>query len=283
MEDGIKKTKIVECMDIGFYYILILILTGVGVGFTTGLLGIGGGFILVPILFFLLLGIGVDSTLAIRIAFGTSLAIILPTAISSAYGHYRKNQVEIKPAIYFGISGFLGGITGGYVATHTPEDILRIIFGFIMLSVALRLLFFKESTDHREKMENILLFLVVGFVAGIMSGLIGVGGGIILIPIMVLIMGYSMKEASGTSSAVIIVTSLGGIISYILNGLQISGLPPYSLGYINLLQLLVIMIFSVPLAQVGAWASSKLPENVLRYILVTLQIYISLKMLGVFE
>lgn len=252
-------------------------------GFTTGLLGIGGGFLLVPILFFLLLGIGVDPTLAIRIAFGTSLAIILPTAISSAYGHYRKNQVEIKPAIYFGISGFLGGIAGGYVATHTPEDILRIIFGLIMLFVALRLLFFKESTDHREKMENILLFLVVGFVAGIMSGLIGVGGGIILIPVMVLIMGYSMKEASGTSSAVIIVTSLGGIISYILNGLSVSGLPPYSLGYINLLQLLVIMIFSVPLAQVGAWASNKLPENVLRYILVALQIYISLKMLGIFE
>ena len=69
-----------------FFYIIILVLTGVGVGFTTGLLGVGGGFIIVPILFFLLETMGVDSTLAIRMAFATSLAVIIPTAISSAYG-----------------------------------------------------------------------------------------------------------------------------------------------------------------------------------------------------
>lgn len=266
-----------------FYYIIILILTGVTVGFITGLLGVGGGFILVPIIFFLLLNMGIDPTLAIRIAFGTSLAIILPTAISSAYGHYRKKQVQIKASVFLGISGFLGGVTGGYVATHAPEDILKTIFGLVMLFVAIRLLFFQEPIQHREKIENILIFLLVGFTAGVMSGLIGIGGGIILIPVMVLIMGYSMKEASGTSSAVIIITSLGGIISYILNGLQVLGLPPYSLGYINLLQVLVIIIFSIPMAQIGAWASCKLPDKVLRYILVTLQIYISLKMLGIFE
>lgn len=265
-----------------FYYILTLIVTGVGVGFTTGLLGVGGGFLLVPILFFLLMGLGVDPTVAIRLSFGTSLAIILPTAISSAYGHYRKNQVEVKAAIYFGISGFLGGLTGGYVASHTPEDILRFLFGLIMLFVAIRLLLFKNSTDHRVKIENILLFLLFGFLAGLTSGLIGVGGGIIIIPVMILVMGYTMKEASGTSSAVIIITSLGGIISYVLNGLTVTGLPPYSFGYVNLLQLLVIIIFSIPMAQVGAWTANKLPEDILRYILVTLQFYIALKMLGVF-
>lgn len=265
------------------YYILILMLTGAGVGFTTGLLGVGGGFILVPVIYFLLLGLGVDPTLAIRIAFGTSLAIILPTALSSAYGHYRKKQVEIKAAIYFGISGFLGGLAGGYVSTHAPGDILKVIFGLILLFVALRMLIFNEKEGDRKKMENVFLFLLVGFGAGILSGLVGIGGGVILIPVMVLIMGYSMKEASGTSSAVITITSLGGIVSYILNGLQVSGLPPYSWGYVNLLQLLIMVIFSIPLAQVGAWASSKLPEKILRYILVILQVYIALKMLGVFE
>lgn len=266
-----------------FYYILTLVLTGIGVGFITGLLGVGGGFIIVPILFFLLLGMGVDPTTAIRVAFGTSLAIILPTAISSAYRHYRENQVEVKAAVYFGISGFLGGLTGGYIATHTPEDILRFLFGLILLFVALRLLFFKDSADNRVKIENIVLFLLFGFLAGLASGLIGVGGGIIIIPVMVLIMGYTMKQASGTSSAVIIITSMGGIISYVLNGLTVTGLPAYSVGYINLLQLLVIIIFSIPMAQVGAWTATKLPENILRYIMVTLQMYIALKMLGVFD
>lgn len=267
-----------------FFYILILAITGIVVGFTTGLLGVGGGFILVPIIYFLLLGMGVDSTLAIRMAFGTSLAIIMPTAISSAIGHYREGQVDVKAALYFGVSGFLGGLTGGYVATHAPGDVLTTIFGLVMLIVALRLLISNDSSESDKKREHILLFLVVGFLAGVTSGLIGVGGGIILIPAMILLMGFTIKEASGTSSAFIIITSLGGIIAYILNGLQIEAeLPPFSLGYINLLQLLVIIIFSIPLAQLGAWANSKLPERVLRYTLVILQIYISLKMLGVFE
>lgn len=271
-------------MEFQLFYILILVVTGLGVGFTTGLLGVGGGFILVPIIYFLLLHVGVEPTLAIRMAFGTSLAIILPTAISSAYGHYRKNQVDVKAALYCGVAGFLGGLTGGYVAAHTPGNVLTIIFGVIMLVVALRLLFSDDNPDGKKKVDNILLLLVVGFIAGVTSGLIGVGGGIILIPAMVLLMGFTMKEASGTSSAFIIITSMGGIISYIFNGLPVSAsLPAFSLGYINLLQFLVIIIFSIPLAQVGALVSCKLPEKVLRYILVILQIYIALKMLGVFE
>ena len=266
-----------------FYYILALVLTGIGIGFTTGLLGVGGGFLLVPILFFLLQSIGIDSTIAIRLSFGTSLAIILFTAISSAYGHYRKNQVEVKAAIYFGISGFLGSLIGGYAATQMPEDILRLIFGFIILFVAIQLLFFKESPDDRAKKEKIVLFLFFGLLAGLAAGLVGIGGGIIIIPAMVMIMGYTMKQASGTSSAVIIITSLGGVISYVYHGLQVSGLPPYSLGYVNLLPFLIIIIFSIPLAQVGTWAAHKFPDRILRYILIGLQFYIALKMLGFFD
>jgi uncharacterized membrane protein YfcA len=99
---------------------------------------------------------------------------------------------------------------------------------------------------------------------------------------MVLTMGFSMKEAGGTSSAVIVLTSLGGIISYILNGLHTPGLPPYSLGYINLLQLVILVIFSIPLAQIGAWASHKFPEKLLRYIFIIILIFVSLEILGVF-
>jgi hypothetical protein len=266
-----------------FYYILALVLTGIGIGFTTGLLGVGGGFLLVPILFFLLQSIGIDSTIAIRLSFGTSLAIILFTAISSAYGHYRKNQVEVKAAIYFGISGFLGSLIGGYAAIQMPEDILRLIFGFIILFVAIQLLFFKESPDDRAKKEKIVLFLFFGLLAGLAAGLVGIGGGIIIIPVMVMIMGYTMKQASGTSSAVIIISSLGGVISYVYHGLQVSGLPPYSLGYVNLLPFLIIIIFSILLAQVGTWAAHKFPDRILRYILIGLQLYIALKMLGFFD
>ncbi len=266
-----------------FFYILILVLTGLGVGFTTGLLGIGGGFILVPILFILLMLMGVESTLAIRMSFGTSLAVILPTALSSAYGHNRKQTVIFKAVLFLGVSGFIGALVGGYIATHLPGDLLKTIFALVLLVVALRMLLFKEPEKDTTRVENIPLFLLWGLIAGILSGLVGIGGGVILIPVLVLLMNFSMKEAGGTTSAVIVLTSLGGIFSYILNGLHTPGLPPYSLGYINLLQLVILVIFSVPMAQIGAWASNKSPEKLLRYIFIIILIYISLEMLGVFQ
>lgn len=270
-------------MTIELFYIVILILTGILVGFTTGLLGLGGGFIMVPILFFLLETMGVDSTLAIRMAFGTSLAAILPTALSSSYGHYRKQEVILKAAIIMGIFGFGGALLGGYISTHTPGDILKIIFALILLLVAFRMVIFKEPEKKKKKKDNLFLFIVWGVIAGIASGLVGIGGGVILIPVMVLLFGFTMVEAAGTSSAVIILTSMGGILSYITSGLNTPELPPYSLGYINLLQLVIIIGFSVPLAQVGTWAAHKLPEKQLRYIFVILLIYISFKMLDIFQ
>lgn len=266
-----------------FFYILILILTGVGVGFTTGLLGVGGGFLIVPVLYFLLQLLGVESTLAIRVAFGTSLAIILPTALSSAYGHHRKHSVIVKAALFLGVSGFVGGLIGGLIATHLPGDILKSIFALVLLFVAFRMLLFKEPDEETEKVDHIPLFIFWGFIAGIMSGLVGIGGGVILLPVMVLLLNFNMKEAGGTSSAVIVLTSIGGIISYIINGLYVTGLPAYNIGYINLLQLLIIALFSIPMAQVGAWASEKSSEKILRYVFVVILIYISIEMLGILQ
>lgn len=267
----------------GFYYILILVLSGVSVGFTTGLLGIGGGFIMVPIIYSLLSIMGVDSTLAIRMAFATSLAAIIPTALSSAYGHQRKQTVIFKAVLYLGVSGFIGGILGGDIASHLPGDLLKIIFSLVLLAIAVRMLIFKEPEEDTTRVENIPLFILWGLIAGVMSGLVGIGGGVILIPVMVMLLNFNMKEASGTSSAVIVLTSLGGISSYILNGINISGLPAYSIGYVNLLILLILVIFTIPLAQVGAWASHKSPEKLLRYILVIILVYTSLYLLGVFQ
>ena len=238
---------------------------------------------MVPILFLLLLNQGIEPTLAIRMAFGTSLAIIIPTAISSAVAHHHKNQVEIRASIFMGCAGFIGAVIGAYVATHTPGDILRVVFALVLILIALRMLLFKEEEAPVNKKENVVLFLVVGFTAGIMSGLVGIGGGIILIPAMVFLLGYNIRHAGGTSSAVIILTSLGGIISYIINGLNVSGLPLYSLGYINLLAFLVIAIFSIPLAQIGAQISNRAPENILRYIFIVILIFISLQMLGIYH
>ncbi|MGC9516844.1 MAG: sulfite exporter TauE/SafE family protein [Methanomicrobiales archaeon] len=265
------------------FYILILILTGLGVGFATGLLGLGGGFILGPVQFWLLESLGYDSTIAIRVAFGTSLAVILPTAISGAYGHYRRKSVIFKPALILGISGFIGGLFGGVIATNIPGEYLRLIFGFLLIGVSAQMLIYKKEASNKKKENNLYKYIIWGLIAGTLSGLLGIGGGVVLVPILILIMGFTVIEAIGTSTAVIVLTSIGGIISYIVNGWGVDGLPPYSLGYVNLLQMIILILFTVPMAQLGLRTAHKLPDKYLKIIFVCIILYMALRMIGVFK
>jgi hypothetical protein len=264
-------------------YLIVLLLTGALVGFASGLLGVGGGFIMVPIQFFLLTSLGVDTTTAIRVAFGTSLAVILPTAISGALGHARRGAVLFRPMILMGISGLVAALIGGTVAANTPGIYLKIIFGILVLISGIWMLIAKYPEISGEPKKGVLSYIAIGFITGLLSGLLGVGGGVVLVPILVILMGFSMIRAVGTSTAVIIFTSLGGIIAYTSNGFNVAGLPPFSIGYINLIQFAVLSIISVPMAQIGVKASHKLPEKQLRYIFILVMFYIALKMVGVFS
>lgn len=268
-------------MDTNLFYIIILIITGAGIGFASGLLGIGGGFVMVPVQYWLLTSVGIDPTIAIRVSLGTSLAVILPTAISSAYGHYRKNAVLIKPTVLLATTGVVGGIFGGTIAANVPGEILRVFFGIAALAVAVRMLLYKSPEVKKEPLDNSIYYVIAGFIVGIMSGLLGVGGGFIVVPFMVIAMGYDIHKAIGTSTAVIIFTSIGGILSYIFNGLNVSGLPQYSLGYVNLLQFVILAGASVPMTQLGVKAVHKLPARKLNYIFIALLVYVGLNMIGV--
>ena len=264
-------------------YLIVLLLTGALVGFASGLLGVGGGFIMVPIQFFLLTSLGVDPTTAIRVAFGTSLAVILPTAISGTLGHARRGAVLFRPMILMGISGLVAALIGGTVAANTPGIYLKIIFGILVLISGIWMLIAKYPEISGEPKKGVLSYIAIGFITGLLSGLLGVGGGVVLVPILVILMGFSMIRAVGTSTAVIIFTSLGGIIAYTSNGFNVAGLPPFSIGYINLIQFAVLSIISVPMAKIGVKASHKLPEKQLRYIFILVMFYIALKMVGVFS
>ncbi len=259
--------------------IIILLATGAGAGFVSGLVGIGGGFIIVPVQYWLLTSMGIDPTVAIRIAFGTSLAVILPTALSGAVGHYHQKAVLLKPAVFMSLTGIVGGFLGGIIATHSPGDYLRVLFGFVVLASALWM-FISKYPQKNETHNNNFHYLFWGFLAGMMSGLVGVGGGLVLVPILVVAMGLSMHKAVGTSTAMI--TSVGGISSYIINGLSVPGLPPYSLGYINLLQLAILAGTSIPMAQLGVKVAHQLPVKKLKYISIVLQVLVAQKMIGIF-
>jgi uncharacterized membrane protein YfcA len=264
-------------------YVLALLFTGVVVGFACGLLGVGGGFIMVPVQIWALTSMGIDPTLATRMAFGTSLAVILPTALSGCQAHSCRGVVLWRPGIYMGLSGLAGAILGGTIATHAPGDLLKVIFGLVVLAGALRMLLAGRIKPRDVPKEGILQYVLWGFAVGVVSGLSGIGGGVILVPIMVMVMGFGMLQAVGTSSVAIALNSVGGILSYAVNGWGVPGLPPYSVGYINLLQFGLLAGASVLTARLGVRFAHMLPGERLRQIFTALMIIVGLDMLGVFS
>jgi len=266
-------------------YLLILLATGAGAGFASGLLGVGGGFIMVPISRWLILAMGISQDIAIKIAIGTSLLVIFPTAISGTWRHNKKKAIRWKTALTLGSCALVGAVVGATLAAHLPGEILEIGFGGLVLAVALWMglgLMPKLRRGDEEPRENFRLVAACGFPIGMVSGLTGLGGGALIVPMLVLALNFPMHIAVGTSVASIIFTSLGGTAGYIVNGLGVSGLLPHSIGYVNLPIWLCLAATSIPLAPLGARAAHALPAKPLRYIFIAFMVYAGLEMIGVF-
>ena len=214
------------------------------------------------------------------ISLGTSLAIIIPTASSGAYRHSQKLDDIITPGIKLGIFGIIGSFIGGFVASGLPSRVLEIIFGLLLLFIGIRNILSREKKENEAKFDfNLLSIAITGLFVGFTSGLLGIGGGIFLIVILTTLLGFSMIRAIGTSSVFISLTAIGGTVSYIISGWGVNTFP-YSLGYVSIINFLLIACFSVPLAQVGAKYAHKLPEKRLKQVFGVVVLYIALKMLG---
>jgi uncharacterized membrane protein YfcA len=267
-------------------HILILLAAGAGTGFASGLLGIGGGAVMIPVSYWLIQSMGVSQDLAIKIAFGTSLLVILPTAISGSWRHNKEKAVRWKPAVVLGSCALVGAIVGATVAARLPGEMLAKGFGGFLLAIALWMglgmlpRFKKEGSEGKE---NLGLIAACGFPIGIVTGLTGLGGGVLIVSVLVLALNFPMHVAVGTSVASIILASLGGIVGYIVNGLGVPGLLPNSIGYVNLPIWLCLAATSIPLAQLGARAAHALPARPLRYIFIAFLVYAGLEMLGAFS
>ena len=262
-------------------YFIGLILIGICAGFASGLLGVGGGFLIVPLQYFLLKYIGVEPDLAILISFGTSLAIIVPTSLSGAYRHSRTMDNIIKPGIRLGIFGIVGGALGGFAASVLPSRVLEITFGCLLLFIAVKN--FLDLNKEREVPRipfNLVTTGIIGLIVGFSSGLLGVGGGVFLIAILTALLGFSLIEAIGTSSVFICLTAIGGFLSYVVSGWRVSTFP-YSIGYVSIINFILIACFSVPMASLGAKIAHKVPQKKLKIVFSILVLYMALKMLGV--
>lgn len=240
---------------------------------------------MVPVSYWVILAMGTSPVIAIRIAFGTSLLVILPTAISGTRGHDKKKAIRWKTALILGACGLVGALLGASLAARISSEILEAGFGGLVLAVALWMslgIMPKLMKEAEEQRENLRLVAACGFPIGMVTGLTGLGGGALIVPMLVLALNFPMHIAIGTSVAAIIFTSLGGIIGYVVNGLWVPGLLPYSIGYVNLPIWLCLAATSIPLAQLGARAAHALPAKQLRYTFIAFMVYVGLRMIGVF-
>jgi hypothetical protein len=263
-------------------FIFALLGTGVAVGFANGLLGVGGCFIAIPVQVWVFTAMGIPLDVAVKVAFGTNLLVVLPTAMSGAWGHSRRGVVWWKAGMILGGCGAVGALIGATTAAHIPGEILKIMFGVAILLGAIRMLTARLPKVEEAPKDNPWLWAAWGFPMGIVTGLIGIGGGILMIPVMVLALKFKMHQAVGTSTAMMILTSLGGLIGYIVNGWGVPDLPAYSIGYANIPTWAMLAGTSIPMAQIGVRAAHRLPARQLRWVFIAIMFYVALKMIGVF-
>jgi len=261
-------------------HIIILLAAGILTGFFSGLLGVGGGSILTPAQDIVYTAMGVPEDMTIKLAFGTSLLVILPTAVSGAWRHHRKRAVRWKTAIIMGSCTFIAAFAGATLATNLPGAGLKIGFGILLLATGIRMLTTKLPEIEQEPKDNPWLWLAWAVPIGFATGIMGFGAGILAVPILVLALRFKVHSAIATSLAIMIFSSAGGVIGYVINGLGIPDLPAYSIGYVHLPSWFLLVVTSIGLAQVGAITSHRLPARKIEYIFVALMFLMGIRMLG---
>lgn len=238
--------------------ILIFVLLGSLAGFLAGLLGIGGGVILVPLFIWAFKLAGIDPSVIVHLAFGTSLMIIIPTATSSTLGHRKRGNVDWHHVLYLSYGGVAGAFVGASVAAFVDGGALKSLFGLMQILVALKLVFFHPHVPpERDDAVPKWQLLMVGLAGGAFSAFFGVGGGVIAVPLMVLFLQLPIHLSVGNSSALIVISAITGACSYAFYGWHNPLLPEFSLGYINLLVAAIVAPFTIILARIGVRVATR--------------------------
>ena len=257
----------------------ILFVTGMVAGTMSGMFGIGGGSLMTPVQYWLSIAGGIDGSLAIRLAFGTSLAVIIPTMVSGALAHHSRGAVDWKAALPMGVAAIFGGLAGGLAAAHLPGSLLRLFFAVFLLVIAVRMVWSIRECISCETRGSAPQFIIIGFVIGIVSGLTGLGGGALLVPVLVILLGYPIHRAVGTSSATLIFSSAGAVTGYIISGWGVAGLPLYSAGYVNLLTAAILAITTIPCARLGVRFAHSCSGRNLQVLFAGLLVLVGISML----
>ena len=268
-----------EIIDLGELINLLFVL-GVAAavaGFLAGLLGVGGGIIMVPALYYAFTVLDFDIITRMHLSVGTSLAIIIPTSIISTKTHMEYDAVDFKMVKSFGIFILFGVIAGTFLAVNLKTAALVLFFSIFAFIVGLFFIFLREKLLENPKEISDLVKNISGIVIGFISVPLGIGGGSLMVPFM-RTFGYDIRKSIGTAAAVGFLIAVSGSITMILGGKIINNvITPFSIGYINLLGFLVFVPVTTVMARIGAKAVYRIDKKLLSKIFGTFLIIVSIR------
>ena len=257
--------------------LLVLAAAAAVAGFMAGLLGVGGGIIMVPALYYAFTVLDFDIATRMHLSVGTSLAIIIPTSIISTKTHMEYDAVDFRMVRSFGIFILLGVIAGTFLAVSLKTPALVLFFSIFAFTVGLFFIFVRERLMDNPKKISDLVKNISGVIIGFISIPLGIGGGSLMVPFM-RTFGYDIRKSIGTAAAVGFLIALSGTITMITGGKIIDNInTPFSIGYINLLGFIVFVPVTMIMARIGAKAVYKIDKKLLSKIFGIFLILVSMR------
>ncbi len=257
--------------------LIAYLLTGAIAGLMAGLLGVGGGLVIVPALAWLFATQGFDGASLMHFAVGTSLAVIVPTALSSLLAHHRRGSVDWTTVKRLTPGIVLGGLAGAALARQLSSNGLAVFFGLFEIAVAVQLLIGAQPSGHRA-LPGRLGMGVAGSVIGLVSALLGIGGGTLTTPFLMW-NGVDIRRAVGTSATCGLPVALAGAAGFAIAGLDTPVQPGLNTGFIVWPAMAAITLASVLLAPTGAALAHRLPRRVLQRVFAAFLLLVGGKML----
>ncbi|MDH5368409.1 MAG: sulfite exporter TauE/SafE family protein [Gammaproteobacteria bacterium] len=257
--------------------VLFLLASGAVAGMFAGLLGIGGGIIIVPVLAMVFTAQGVSIDVLMHVAIGTSLATIVVTSLSSIRAHHKHQAIDWPVVRVITIGVFVGGLIGAAIAKQIPGEDLKLIFSIFMFLIAAQMYFGNTAKAHRTLPAKPGMILA-GTSIGTIASLMGVGGGSMSVPFLTWC-NMSIRKAVATSSAIGFPIAVAGTIGFIVTGWSAADRPVMSLGYVNFPAFISIVVASVLSAPLGAWIAHRISPITLKRIFAGFLVILGIRML----
>ena len=241
----------------------VLAIAAAVAGFMAGLLGVGGGIIMVPALYYAFSVLDFDIVTRMHLSVGTSLAIIVPTSIISTKTHMEYDAVDFKMVKTFGVLIVLGVLFGTFLAVSLKTPALVLFFAVFSCFVGLFFIFLREKLVESPKTISNTIKNISGLFIGFISVPLGIGGGSLMVPFM-RTFGYDIRKSIGTAAAVGFLIAISGTTTMIISGKIIDNVnSPFSIGYINLLGFAVFVPVTMVMARIGARVVYKINKKFL--------------------